>query len=88
MVVVNVISHAQSKDKILQQYIREISYMVATNHCEITVKYIDTKSNFLSNILSRMHMASKYRKQWQKLLIQTYRVDKRKSSKELYGMVE
>ena len=66
--VVAVLQTGRARDKILQQYVREITFLTATNYCEIHVTYVDIKSNYLADVLSRYDISTQKQQEFDALL--------------------
>ena len=53
MGVLEIINRGRARDMKLQQMLRELTFVTATHHCEIHVKYIRSEDNLISDRLSR-----------------------------------
>ena len=55
MAVIHVTNGAKAKDRILQRYLREITFTLAVQQCEVKLVYVKSKMNVIPDILSRIH---------------------------------
>ena len=68
MAVVRVLQGQSAKDELLQTYLREITYLIATHNCEICINYIDTKSNKIPDMFSRYYKENKIKQEADRLI--------------------
>ena len=70
--VVEVVNSGNSKDKILQTWLRELIFIAATSQFEIYAKYIASLDNKIPDVLSRICKEEAARKKWKELKQQGY----------------
>ena len=72
-VVVNVINTGRSKNKLLQQLLREMTYNLAVIDVETVAKFIEGYRNEVPDLLSRWTLGNKSRKQFELIKKDTWR---------------
>ena len=55
----------------MQAFLRHICYLAAMGEFEIMAKHIQGISNFVSDLLSRMHLDDKYSKEFTEIFVGT-----------------
>ena len=68
MAVLEVVNRGRAKDKTLQKYLRELTYILATNHAELRIVYIASRDNLIPDILSRYYTDINMKNKLEKLL--------------------
>ena len=67
MIVVSILNHGWTRDELMQNMLREITYILATNQAEMIVQYVKTSDNVIPDLLSRWEQDVKCRKQFEDL---------------------
>ena len=65
--VVEVVNGGNVRDVILQQWLRELTYIAVTAQFEVVLKYGRSVDNRVPDILSRLTIARKFRQKWQEI---------------------
>ena len=68
--VCQVISSGRARSELLQSGLREIAFLTATLKFEIKTVHLDSKSNRISDFLSRYHLGPSYETQFLQLTSQ------------------
>ena len=68
MAVVQVLHGSRARNDVLQLYLREITYVLATNNCEMSISYIESKMNKKPDMLSRYYSDRKLAEEFQQLI--------------------
>ena len=58
--VVEVVNSGYTKDRLLQDLLRQLVYIAATESFEVILRHISSKANRKSDILSRLHLGGQY----------------------------
>ena len=61
--VVEVINAGRTRDPVLQELLREVVFIAVENQFEIVMRYLSSQQNRIADVLSRLHLGTKYRKQ-------------------------
>ena len=64
---VEVINAGATRDKIMQEWLRELTFVAVMGQFEVVMRYISTRGNRIPDILSRLHQDTKYEKQWEQI---------------------
>ena len=67
--VVTVINTGYSKNSLLQAGLRELTFLLAINQCEMVAEFIPGSKNLVPDLLSRWHLSHHYRDQFNILMV-------------------
>ena len=84
--VCQVISSGRAKCELLQSGLREIAFLTATLEFEIKTVHLDSKSNRISDFLSRYHLSPSYETQFMQLTSQ-FNLNEYKVSADLFTFI-
>ena len=65
--VVQVAQGQATKDRIMQKWLRELSMVAAVNQFEVVLQFMPGVENRVPDVLSRLGLHAKYRKQWEQI---------------------
>ena len=63
--VVHVVNSGYSRDRILQSWLRKLTFIAATGRFEVVLRYVPGVENRIPDILSRLHLNKKFKLQWE-----------------------
>ena len=66
--VVDVVNAGHTKDALLQDLMRQLIYVSATNNFEVILKHVSSEQNRIPDVLSRIHLGRKYIRQFKEII--------------------
>lgn len=74
---VQCVNSGKTKDRFMQQCLREVAYLAAIGNYEVRMSYISTVDNKIPDALSRWYDSSEYRREFRRLTAGTRMVQRR-----------